>query len=153
MGNNNKSGVYIIKNFIARTLTPKSAVEVNLLYLKWWNIRRGVKWSLEDYTAKALQFQSNLKGANLCITSQGIVRKWRQGLGSELSPINTTIDDLQVYLLQWSSELPMSQLMEKANTYIGKFSLDSANTYIGKVLHNSKSTENKLDTFSSKSSK
>ena len=35
MGNNNKSGVYIIKNFIARTLTPKSAVEVNLLYLKW----------------------------------------------------------------------------------------------------------------------
>ena len=43
--------------------------------------------------------------------------------------------------------------MEKANTYIGKFSLDSANTYIAKVPHNSESAGRKLDTFSSKSSK
>ena len=54
MGNNIKSGVYIIKNLIARTLTPKYITQIDLLYLKWYNIRRGLKESLEDYTAKAV---------------------------------------------------------------------------------------------------
>ena len=34
MGNNNKSGVYVIKNLIACTLIPRSAAQVAPLYLK-----------------------------------------------------------------------------------------------------------------------
>ena len=47
----------------------------------------------------------------------------------------------------------MYQLMEEANTYIGKSSLDFANTYIVKFSHNSESTRQKIDTLSSKPSK
>ena len=70
-----------------------------------------------------------------------------------MAPTNTAIEDLQIHLPQWSFELSMHQLMEEANTYIGKSSLDSTNTYIGKFSHNSKNTGQKLDTFSSKPSK
>ena len=94
-----------------------------------------------------------MKGTNRCITNEELVCKWRQELGNDLSPINTVIDDLQIHLPQWSSELPLCQLMEEANTYISKSSLDSANTYIGNFLHNSESTGQKIDTFSSKPSK
>ena len=153
MGDNIKSGVYAIKNLIDRTLTPKYVAQVDSLYLKWCNIRRGSKELLEDYTAKIVQFQSDLKGINCCITNEELVRKWRQGLGNDLASINIAIDDLQIHIPQWISELSMYQLMEEANTYIGKSSLDSANTYIGKISHNSKSTGQKLDTFSSKPSK
>ena len=68
MGNNVKSGIYVIMNLIDRTFTPNSVTQVDSLYLKWYNIRRGPKESLEDYTAKAVQFQSDLKGTNRCIT-------------------------------------------------------------------------------------
>ena len=74
IGNNTKSGVYIIKNLIARTLTPKSVAQVDSLYLKWYNIRRRPKESLEDYTAKAVQLQSDLKGTNRCTTNEELVR-------------------------------------------------------------------------------
>ena len=47
----------------------------------------------------------------------------------------------------------MYQLMEEANTYIGKSSLDFANTYIVKFSHNSESMRQKIDTLSSKPSK
>ena len=108
---------------------------------------------MEEYTAKVVLFQSDLKGTNLYITNEELVREWHQGLGSELALANTAIDDLQVQLPQWSSVFPIYQLMEEANTHISKSSLDSANTYIGKVSHNSKSTGKTLDNFSSKSSK
>ena len=62
-------------------------------------------------------------------------------------------NDLQIHLPQWSSEFPMYQVMEEANTYIGTFSLDSANTHIDKFSHNSDSTGQKLDTLSSNPSK
>ena len=94
-----------------------------------------------------------MKGTNLCITNEELVRECHQGLGSELAPTNTAIDDLQVQLPQWSSIFPIYQLMGEANTHIGKSSLDSANTYIGKVSNNSESTGKTIDTFSSKSSK
>ena len=54
MGNNTESGVYVIKKIIAHILTPKYVAQVDSLYLKWCNIRRGPKESLEDYTAKAV---------------------------------------------------------------------------------------------------
>ena len=75
IGNNTKSDVYVIKNLITRTLTPKSVDQANSFYLKWCNIRRGHKESLEDYTAKAVQFQSDLKGTNRCIANEELVRK------------------------------------------------------------------------------
>ena len=75
IGNNTKSDVYIIKNLITRTLTPKSVDQADSFYLKWCNIRRGPKESLEDYTAKAVQFQSDLKGTNRCIANEELVRK------------------------------------------------------------------------------
>ena len=68
-------------------------------------------------------------------------------------PINIAIDDLQIHLPQWSSELLMYQLMEETNTYIGKSSLDSTNTCIGKISNNFESTGQKVDTSSSKPSK
>ena len=58
-----------------------------------------------------------------------------------MAPVNTMIDDLYVHLPEWSFELPMYQLMEEANNYIGKF------------FHNSESTGHKIDSFSSKPSK
>ena len=70
LGNNIKSGVYTIKNTIARTLAPKSVSQVDSLYLKWCNIRRGPRESLEDYTAKAVQFQTDLTGTNRCIANE-----------------------------------------------------------------------------------
>ena len=149
MRNNIKSSVYLI----ARTLTPKYIAQVDSLYLKWCNIRQGLKNSLDDYTAKVVQFQSDLKDTNCCIINEELVRKQRQGLGNDFVPINTAIDDLQIYLLQWSSELLMYQLMEDSNTYIGKSPLDFTNIYIGRLSHNSESTGQKLDTFSSKPSK
>ena len=66
-----------------------------------------------------------------------------------MAPINTTIDDLQIHLPQWVSELPLYQLIEEANIYIGISSL----AYIGKFPHNFESTGQKLEIFSSKSSK
>ena len=66
-----------------------------------------------------------------------------------MAPINTTIDDLQIHLPQWVSELPLYQLIEEANIYIGTSSL----AYIGKFSHNFESTGQKLEIFSSKSSK
>ena len=94
-----------------------------------------------------------MKGKNCCITNGELVRKWRQGLGIDLAPINTAIDDLQINFPQWSSEFSMYQLMKEANTYIDKSSLDSTNTYIGKCSLNSESTGQKRDIFLSKTSK
>jgi len=72
--NNTKSGVNVIKNLIARTLTSKSVAQVDSLYLKWCNIRRGPKESFEDYIATEVQFQSDLKCTNRCITNEELVR-------------------------------------------------------------------------------
>ena len=77
---NIKSDIYVIKNLIARKLTPKSITQVDSLYLKWCNIRRGSKESSKEYTAKAVQFQSDLNGTHCCITNEELVRKWHQWL-------------------------------------------------------------------------
>ena len=98
MVNNNKCGVHVMKNLIAHILTPKSAAQVHSLYLKQCTIRQGHKESLEDYTTKTVQFKSNLKGTNRCITNEELVRKQCQGLSNKLTSINTAIDDLQVHL-------------------------------------------------------
>ena len=70
------------------------------LYVQWCGIKRGDKESVEFYTARALTFQSELKGTIKDFAKEELVRKWRQGLGKEKDEINTASDNLRIFLPQ-----------------------------------------------------
>ena len=55
---------------------------------------KGKNESVEDYTARAVQFKKYLYGTEKEIKQPEFVRKWRQGFGIILAPINLAIDDL-----------------------------------------------------------
>ena len=57
-----KSGVMILLNLQSKVLIPKSIDSIDKLYGQWCGIRRGEKEAIEEYTARALTFQSELKG-------------------------------------------------------------------------------------------
>ena len=57
-------------------------------------LAKGKNGSVEDYTARAVQFKKDLFGTEKEIKQPEFVRKWRQGFGTILVPINIAIDDL-----------------------------------------------------------
>lgn len=80
------------------------------------------KKSIEEYTARCIQYQSELEDTTNAINTSKLVRKRRQGLGHQMNHINSTIDDLCVDLPQWLDALPMYHLMDQAIQYLAKVS-------------------------------
>ena len=97
------------------------------MYVRWCNIKRGQKECIEEYTARYVQYQSELEDTTKAITTIELVRKLRQGLGTHMNQINSTINDLCVDLPQWSDTLPMYHLMDQAIQYFAKLSNSTTN--------------------------
>ena len=112
-----KSGVMILLNLQSKVLIPKAIDSIDKLYEQWCGIKRGENEAIEEYTARALTFQSELKGTTKEINKEELVRKWRQGLGQGMDEINTALDNLRIPLPQWSSIHPMFQLMRKQDKF------------------------------------
>ena len=91
---NNKSGTTVLITIKSNFIFPKIPNEVDSIYSQWCNISKGFKESLEDYTSRAFQYRLNLDNTDKSITNTEFVRKWRQGIGSIIDPINIDIDDL-----------------------------------------------------------
>ena len=70
-----KSGVMILLNLQSKVLIPKSIDSIDKLYGQWYGIKRGEKEATEEYTARALTFQSELKGTTKEISKEDLVRK------------------------------------------------------------------------------
>ena len=76
-----KSGVMILLNLQSKVLIPKSIDSIDKLYGQWCGIKRDEKEDIEEYTVRAMTFQSELKDTTKEISKEELVRKWRQGLG------------------------------------------------------------------------
>ena len=99
MGDQFKCGVSVILNLTSRIHITKSADYIDNLYFKWYNIKRGDKESLEDYTANSIKLQSDLEYTSKPIPTGKLVRKLRQGFRVDLAPINTALGDLRAHTL------------------------------------------------------
>ena len=120
-----KSEVMILLNLQSKVLILKTTDSVDKMYGQWCGIKRDGKESVEVYTARALPFQSELKGTIKDFAKEEIVQKRRQGMGKEMDDINTTLDNLQISLLQWSYVHPMFQLMEEAKQIVSTIKNDN----------------------------
>ena len=75
---------------------------------------KGKNETVEDYTARAVQFKKDFFRTKEEIKQPEFVRKWRQGFGIILAPINLAIDDLLQDPPMWRDDVPLFQLMETA---------------------------------------
>ena len=117
---NNKSGTIVIVTIRSNSIVHTSPNEVHTLYSQWYDISKGSKESLEDYTARAVEYRLNLDDTDKSITNTEFVRKWRQGIGSIIDPINIAIDDLDQTPAAWNENLSIFQLMGTVRSYIIK---------------------------------
>ena len=117
---------------------------VDNLYVQWCGIKRGDKESVEVYTARALAFQSELKGTTKDFTNEELVRIWRQSLDKEMDEINTALDNLRISLPQWLYIHPMFQLMEETKQIISSIKSDNLknNDYFTKDREKNKDKNN-----------
>ena len=77
----------------SKVLIPKTTDNVDKMYGQWCGIKRDDKEYVEVYTARALTFQSELKGTIKDFTKEELVQKRRQGMGKEMDEINTALDN------------------------------------------------------------
>ena len=120
-----KSGVAILVLLQAKISMSKTPNDIDILYRNWCNMAKGKNETVEDYTARAVQFKKDLFGTEKEIKQPEFVRKWRQGFGTILAPINLAIDDLLQDPPMWRDDVPLFQLMETAKGYIAKHSPSS----------------------------
>ena len=73
-----KSGVAILALIKAKISMSKSSNDIHILYKNWCNMAKGKNESVEDYTARAVQFKKNLHRTEKEILQPEFVRKWRQ---------------------------------------------------------------------------
>ena len=81
---------------------------------------KGIKELLEYYTTRAIEYRLNLHDTDKIISNTEFVHKWRQGIGSIIDPINTTIDDLDQTPTAWNEKLSIFQLVGATKSYIAK---------------------------------
>lgn len=77
---NNKSGTPVLNTIQYNSIAPKSPNEVDSLYSQWCNISKGSRGSLEDYTAREVEYRLNLDDTDKSLTNTKFVHKWRQGI-------------------------------------------------------------------------
>ena len=143
LNSNNKSGTTVLITIQSNYIVPKSPNEVDILYSQWCNISKGFKESLEDYTARAIEYRLNLDDTDKSITNTEFVRKWRQGIGYIIDPINIAIDDLDQTPAAWNENLSIFQLMGTAESYITKRSKTLSNPKPPAVGANNNNSNNR----------
>ena len=97
---------------------PRSHDEMDAIYKRWCNIAPGHNESIEDYTARAVQFKIDFSDSSKNLDNEEFIRKWRQDFGVIVSPINVSIDDLHTTPPRWHNILPLYQLMATTKSYI-----------------------------------
>ena len=101
-----KSGVEILVLLQAKILMSKSANDIDTLYKNWWNMDEDSNEYLEDYTTRIVRFKKYLQGTEKELKRSEFIRKWRQGFGEILAPINLVIYDLSQDPSKWRDDAP-----------------------------------------------
>ena len=63
------------------------------LYKTWCNMTKGTNQLVKDYTVNAAQFNKDLQDTEKEVFTPEFIKKWKQGFGEILAPINLAIDD------------------------------------------------------------
>ena len=105
-------GQYLDKP-IVNVLTSQTENIVDSFYRCWCNIKWGNKESMEKYTVRYIQIQTDIEEAFKSFLPEELTRKWKQRLGMNINNINTIINYLRNNLPRWSNILIMYQFMEK----------------------------------------
>ena len=101
-----KSGVEILVLLQAKILMSKSANDIDTLYKNWWNMDEDSNEYLEDYTTRIVRFKKYLQGTEKELKRPEFIRKWRQGFGEIVAPINLVIYDLSQDPSKWRDDAP-----------------------------------------------
>ena len=95
------SGVKVLKVIEDQVNTAKSSSEVELLYRAYYDVKRGEKESISEYTAKVVRRANCLRGTKYQQDQDSIAQKWHFGLGSSFDLINNSIDVLGIIPRGW----------------------------------------------------